>query len=89
MKFDEEIDRFVYRSSERNLCGLMIECLKGLKREMGKPETINAVLEHLSISQLVTLETAFPSSLWIGYLFELNDSPSIENIPSAVYRLCL
>jgi hypothetical protein len=89
MKFDEQIDRSVYRSSDANLCGLMVECVKQLKREMGKPATINAVLEHLSVSQLVTVDTPVPSFLWLGYLFELNESTTLENIPSVVYRLCI
>ena len=89
MEFDEEINRCVYRSSDTNMCALMVELLKQLKREMHKHETINAVLEHLSVSQVITLETPVPSLLWIGYLFEQSDSTASENIPSSVYRLCI
>ena len=52
MKYDEVMNKTLYRSTDTSMCTFMIDFIKKLKTGMYMRDMMNAVLEHLGVLQV-------------------------------------
>ena len=52
MKYNEMMDKCIYRSNDTNMCHFMIDFIGKLKTGMYMRDMMNVVLEHLGILQV-------------------------------------
>lgn len=52
MKYNEMMDKCIYRSHDTNMCHFMIDFIAKLKTGMYMRDMMNVVLEHLGILQV-------------------------------------
>ena len=52
MKYDEMMNKTLYRSPDTSMCAFMIDFIKKLKTGMYMRDMMNAVLEHLGVLQV-------------------------------------
>ncbi|CAF1177022.1 unnamed protein product [Adineta ricciae] len=86
MKYDEMMNKTLYRSTDTSMCAFMIDFIQKLKTGMYMRDMMNAVLEHLGVLQTVVNKDTNELLLCIAYIFEISESTN--GTQSAAYRLC-